>query len=574
MSDPGPWWRELDRYMWWVLVVSALGWVFDVMDQRIFTSSRPGAMDELLSVRVERSALERLTAGDAARLLGLDPPLDPLAPVSVEPPLPQAGDGDGAAALARRPDLVIPGAAGSRQDPKPRRFPMVVSPDLGEVRILPPPERNHYIGRIATAVFLVGWATGGLLFGILGDKWGRAFTMVLTILIYSVFTGLSALSVSWIDYSAYRFLTGMGVGGEFAAGAALVAEVMPPRARPYALGLLQALSAVGNIVGSLIARKILPAENAVHEWEDWRLLYLVGVVPALLIVVIRGRLREPDRWRAVKESAGGLIGKELGAFKDLFVHPWLRSTLAGMTFAAAGVLGLWGIGFWTPELIGEIVTAEKRSRISTTAFALQDVGAFFGISAITLLSQGAPRGRVRTYGVGLGFALAAAMALIVLGGGTVEHPALTACLGASLAVSLYFLFALVGCFTGGIGRRASFALAFLAAFGAIYAVFQHMRAEEQIYWAVPVFGFATLLPFGLYAIYFPELYPTRLRTTGTGFCYNVARYLAAGGLFVLADLGRVFTFRESAVVFSTIYIVGLVAIAFAPETKDRPLAED
>jgi MFS family permease len=574
LSDPGPWWRELDRYMWWVLVVSALGWVFDVMDQRIFTSSRPGAMDELLSVRVDRAALERLTAGEAARLIGLDPPLDPAAPVAVDPPLPQAGDGGGAAGLARRPELVIPGAAGTRQDPKPRRLTMVVSPDLADVRILPPPERNHYIGRIATAVFLVGWATGGLLFGILGDKWGRAFTMVLTILIYSVFTGLSALSVSWIDYSAYRFLTGMGVGGEFAAGAALVAEVMPARARPYALGLLQALSAVGNIIGSLIARWVLPAENAVHEWEDWRLLYLVGVVPALLIVVIRGRLREPDRWRAVKESTGGLIGKELGAFKDLFVHPWLRSTLAGMTFAAAGVLGLWGIGFWTPELIGEIVGAEKRSQISPTAFALQDVGAFFGISAITLLSQGAPRGRIKTYAAGLAITLALDFALVVLGAGTVQQPGLTASLGASLAVTLYFLFALLGSLTGGIGRRASFALAFIASFVAIYAVFRHMQAEGQIYWAVPVLGFATLLPFGLYAIYFPELYPTRLRTTGTGFCYNVARYVAAGGLFVLADLGRVFTFRESAVLFSTIYIVGLLAVAFAPETKDRPLAED
>jgi hypothetical protein len=297
-------------------------------------------------------------------------------------------------------------------------------------------------------------------------------------------------------------------------------------------------------------------------------------VPALLIVVIRGRLREPDRWRAVKESAGGLIGKELGAFKDLFVHPWLRSTLAGMTFAAAGVLGLWGIGFWTPELIGEIVGPEKRSQISPTAFALQDVGAFFGISAITLLSQGAPVGRVKTYSVGLAIALAADVTLIALGAGTLAAPGLTASLGASLSVSFYFLFALLGCLTGGIGRRASFALAFIAAFGAIYAVFRHMHAEEQIYWAVPVLGFATLLPFGLYAMYFPELYPTRLRTTGTGFCYNVARYLTAGGLFVLAELGRIFTFRESAVIFSTIYIVGIIAVAFAPETKDRPLAEE
>src|SRR5262249_47627082 len=106
---------------------------------------------------------------------------------------------------------------------------------------------------LATAIFMIGWATGGLIFGIMGDRWGRARTMLLTILIYSMFTGLTALSTSWWDFMLYRFITGMGVGGEFAAGVSLLAEVMPARARPYALGSLQALSAVGNITGSLLS---------------------------------------------------------------------------------------------------------------------------------------------------------------------------------------------------------------------------------------------------------------------------------------------------------------------------------
>src|SRR6266540_3380728 len=101
-------------------------------------------------------------------------------------------------------------------------------------------------GKSATAVFILGWATGGLIFGLFSDRWGRARTMMLTILLYSAFTGLSAFSVGVYDFMLWRFLTGMGVGGEFAAGVSLVAEVMPSRARPYALGLLQALSAVGN----------------------------------------------------------------------------------------------------------------------------------------------------------------------------------------------------------------------------------------------------------------------------------------------------------------------------------------
>ncbi len=101
-------------------------------------------------------------------------------------------------------------------------------------------------------IFMIGWASGGLVFGVLGDRIGRAKTMLLTILIYSACTGLSALSVGVWDFAFYRFLTGLGVGGEFAAGVSLVAEVMPERARPYALGLLQALSAVGNMMAACV----------------------------------------------------------------------------------------------------------------------------------------------------------------------------------------------------------------------------------------------------------------------------------------------------------------------------------
>src|SRR5438046_1190597 len=105
----------------------------------------------------------------------------------------------------------------------------------------------------ATAIFLIGWATGGLTFGVLGDRIGRAKTMMWTILIYSACTGLSALAVGFWDFAFYRFVTGLGVGGEFAVGVSLVAEIMPDRARPHALGLLQALSVVGNIAAALIS---------------------------------------------------------------------------------------------------------------------------------------------------------------------------------------------------------------------------------------------------------------------------------------------------------------------------------
>src|SRR5687768_8267529 len=164
-------------------------------------------------------------------------------------------------------------------------------------------------GGYATSIFLIGWATGGLGFGVLGDRIGRAKTMMLTILIYSACTGLSALSVGFWDFALYRFLTGLGVGGEFAVGVALVAEVMPDRARPFALGLLQALSAIGNISAALINMSLgqLESQGAFKNFyvggfgpvSAWRLMFVIGALPALLAILIRRRLKEPERWTAV-----------------------------------------------------------------------------------------------------------------------------------------------------------------------------------------------------------------------------------------------------------------------------------
>ncbi len=551
--------------MWWVFIVAGLGWLFDVMDQRIFVLSRNSALDELLSTRVEEGDFHRMLEGkmlaaEAERLAGAAAGIAPEAPVRVELPTAQGG----------RPALVLPPV---KAEGKPRKVPFVRPKDsAGAARFLPEPDRVDLIGRIATAIFLVGWATGGLLFGILGDRWGRARTMVLTILVYSLFTGLSALSVSWVDYSIYRFLTGMGVGGEFAAGAALVAEVMTPRARPYALGLLQALSALGNILGSLIGKLLLSPAHPEAEWEGWRGLYLVGVLPALLFVVVGRRLKEPERWQAMKASAGNIVGKQLGAFGDLFHSRWRRSTQFGLLFAVSGVIGLWGIAFWTPELIKSILPDPN---VRSYAMALQDVGAFLGIAAIALVTQGAPRTRGRAYIAGLLASIGAAVVFLRLGGGKAEAPLVTALLGVSLSFVLYFACALVGAFSGGLGRRASFAFSFAAALVATILVFRYMTEVGEIYWMIPVLGFCTLLCFGMYAIYFPELYPTRLRTTGTGFCYNVARYVAAGGLFLLGYIGSLgIDFRTSTQVFALIYLVGLGAAAFAPETRGRPLVEE
>ena len=548
--------------MWWVLVVAALGWLFDVMDQRLFVLSRASALDELLSVHADDGLMARIAKGEAlalevAQALGTDPGIAPGQIVTIE----------GADAANPRPLIVLPPRS---EGGRPRKLAIVRRGTPPETWVFPDPDRNAFIGRMATAIFLAGWATGGIFFGIIADKWGRVFTMMLTILVYAVFTGLSAFSVSWIDYSVYRFLTGLGVGGEFAAGAALVAEVMTPRARPYALGLLQALSALGNVLGSVVGLMMKPSDP-VAQWDRWRGLYLVGIIPAILVLVIRGRLKEPERWRSVRQSTVGILGQNLGAMGDLFSARWRRNTWVGLLLGTAGVIGIWGVGFWTPELVKSMTPDPS---IRATMFALQDVGGFLGLLAITLVTEGAAQSRRVPSTIGLVASCGLAGLLVWLGGGRVEHPVLTALLGIVSCGALYCVCTLLGVVTGGMGRRRGFLLSFILALAATIAVFRFMVEEGQIYWMIPILGFCVLLPFGMYAIYFPELYPTRIRTTGSSFCYNASRYLAAGGIFLMGSLGTVLDLRESGQVFALVYIVGMVATFWALETRGKPLVEE
>src|SRR6478672_13953554 len=137
----------------------------------------------------------------------------------------------------------------------------------------------------ATTSMILGWATGGIIFGMMSDKMGRVKTMVATLIVYSGFTGLSGFAHSWVEFTAYRFLTGLGIGGMFGAATTLVAESVPGQFRAVALGSLQALSALGNIMGSLASLMIPPGAAAFAAgYSGWRVLFFVGIVPSILIV--------------------------------------------------------------------------------------------------------------------------------------------------------------------------------------------------------------------------------------------------------------------------------------------------
>ncbi len=413
-----------------------------------------------------------------------------------------------------------------------------------------PADVSLYAG-YATSVFLIGWAIGGLAFGIMGDRLGRVKTLMVTILLYSLFTGLSAISLSVWDFALYRFMTGLGVGGVFAVAVTLVAESVPDRSRPFALGLLQALSAIGNCTAALLFMYLGVLQQGgtfdnlyifgYGPVKPWRLLFVVGIVPALLTVFIQGRLHEPERWKAAM-AAGA---RKAGSFAEMLgTSPWRSRALFGLLLAFSGVVGLWGIGFFSIDL---------QQRVFKATFTAEGQALSLEGDDLTRFVDGKN---------------------VVWAGIT----SLVFNLGAFLGI---FSFSWVTSITG---RRLAFVLSLLAAALSTVLVFAFMQTRTDIFWMVPLMGFCQLAVFGGYAIYFPELFPTRLRSTGTSFCYNCGRLVAAVGPAALGLLTqRVYSeangftalegLRYAGVTMCAVFLLGLVALPFLPETNNKPLPE-
>jgi MFS family permease len=439
------WYKDLNRYQWFVLIVASMGWMFDTMAQQLFNIARVPAVRALLGARADDVAMKPIVSEQAA---------------------------------------------------------------------------------YATMIFMVGWAIGGVIFGIMGDRVGRAKTMVMTILSYSLFTGLSVFSVGIWDFNIYRFLCGLGVGGQFAVGVSLVAETMPERARPHALGMVQALSACGNMAAAGAGIVLGQMEQSGMIQSAWRWLFLVGAAPAPLALLIFKKLKEPESWLKARAEK-----KQMGSFADLFTDPrWRRNSIVGMLLAFSGVVGLWGIGFFSFDLLRPVLEKTFRAQgLTGAALAgkttiwigitslLQNFGAFLGVNAFTYL-------------------------------------------------------------TGITGRKKAFLLSFVAAMVTTAYTFWKLKDFADIFWMIPLMGFTQLALFGGYAIYLPELFPTRLRSTGTSFCYNVGRFVAALGPLSLGLLtSRVFhgedAMRYAGITMCLVFLVGIAALPFAPETKGQPLPE-
>ena len=404
--------------------------------------------------------------------------------------------------------------------------------------LLPPGSDPITFGGYATSIFVLGWATGGLIFGSLGDRYGRARMLAITVLVYSVFTGLSASSRGWIDFAVFRFLTGLGVGGVFGLAVALVADTVPDSARPHALGLLQALSAIGNITAGIVSMLLgrLESTQAIAAGTAWRYMFLVGAIPAFLCVFIQLRLQEPEKWVRAREVSRA-SGVSLGSYAALFGDPrWRSRAILGMLLCVSGVIGLWGIGFFSFELVADVI---GRSLAAEGKTAEQVAGG-------------------TTFWIGVNSIVQNAGAMV----GALSYPRLSQRLG----------------------RRPAFAIGFLLAFLATVGYFQFFNGRGDI-WMSAVMGCCQMIIFGGFAVYLPELFPTSLRSTGTSFCYNVGRFIAATGPFTMGSIqaalkasattpeAKLAAFRDACSMMSVVFLLGVVVVAFLPETKGKPLPE-
>jgi MFS family permease len=359
-------------------------------------------------------------------------------------------------------------------------------------------------------IFLIGGTLGGWVFSSLADRWGRMPVMALTILFYSIFSGLTAFVSELWQVGALRFLVAMGVGGEWAVGAALVAEVFPARARERASGIFHATSVAGLW---------LAAGVGLWVGSEWRTAYLIGVVPALLVLWVRIGIKEPESWRQAKAARP----ERMGSFRELLGDPrWRGRAIGGALLAMMGLATFWGVVVAGQNLADDLLrqlgvpAGEASSRAKIAFGFVQTTGA--GVGMLAMGPMMARWGRRRTFALMHATALAMTLAVCWLPG--------------------YF---------------SSYTL---------------------LLCLLPVFGFFAQGIHAGYAVYFPELFPTHLRATGAGFCFNTGRILAAPVLIWLSAWMKAHYALPVAIsVLAVFFLLGLVVLRFLPETKGQEMPD-
>jgi len=357
-----------------------------------------------------------------------------------------------------------------------------------------------WYGGIVLSIFMAGWALGGLVFGPIADRYGRAKTMAITILIYAGFTGLCGIAGSWQELAFYRFMTGLGIGGEWSAGAALIAESWPERSRAKAAGIMQSCGGIGFFFASLLYLVVGP--------YGWRWVFAFGILPAIVAFYIRRSLEEPKRWIQAKAEKRPLAA--------IFKKPMRRDVLVGTGLAVIATFGYQGAIQWVPSWISAMLHAQGTKSVIPQVSLITTVLNFGGMIGCLIFPFVAER------------------------------------LGRKRALLSYFLGALIFVPT-------TFFLA--------ETFFQALVVS-------PLMGFFAAGVFAGFAIYFPELFPTAIRATAQGFCYNFARIVSAvAPIAVGAIVSAYGSFAPAIAIVSLVYLLAFIVLIYARETKGQALPD-
>jgi MFS family permease len=370
---------------------------------------------------------------------------------------------------------------------------------------------TEWEGRIHGGM-IIGWALGGLIFGIIADRWGRGRTLLLTVFIYCLFTGLTSLCQTPSQVLGARFLTGLGIGGEWAAGAALIAETVPNQFRARAAAFLQTAAAFGSIIGVFV--------SIGAGFANWRWVYVAGILPAVLCFVARFRLEgsapsseQVAQLPSPKEPKEGTTGFLAPLIQLLTTRPYNLRLLAAVLIGVVGIAGGGILPFWLPNLVKDALPGATDATVAyykNLTMIVLHLGTLAGVLVFPPLTD-----RYGRRPLFAGFFIASGLMLY---------------LTATQAVSLLLLFILPP-------LTSFFALGVTAGFG----------------------------------LYFPELFSTQFRATGSGIAYNSARILIAPLQVWIGANAKAQGVGPTIGLVAMIYVIGLVGLSFAPETRGKKL---
>ena len=443
---------------------------------------------------------------------------------------------------------------------------------------------------VIIATFLVGAATGGVLFGWLGDRIGRVRAMSFSIFVYAIFTGLCGFATEAWHIAVLRFIASLGMGGEWALGVALVNELWTSGSRVWIAGAIGAAANIGYLLVAFLSLGLNQYSTTWLQWfismgmsdglahslfdhTAWRFLMIAGAVPALLIFFIRIFVPESEKWEEEKKAGatshwsntdlngvltGGLAARVIiWAGSPLGIAAGVSATVAGIITAVCLVIVLWGYLFPVrrylsrAQLAGALAPGEQ-------ALVMRHMLIGAGLAGVALLgtwgaAQQAPKWSTELAANGCLFPR--------------EYTQIATAFGAILAT---FITPLIGDL---LGRRLTYTLACILALASAFLFYLTNTAITPWYFFTAfLMGGISASFYGFFPLYLPELFPTRVRATGQGFCFNVGRIVAAVGGLQIANL--VLHFGKSShayLALCMIYLVGVVLVRIAPETKGQQL---